>query len=437
MSAPERLTVSVVGTGYLGTAHAAGMAQLGHDVVAMDVDAEKIALLSACELPFFEPGLGALLRKGVESGRLRFTTSYDDLAGAGAHFVCVGTPQAPGSCAADLRWVEAAFGELAARLTGPALIVGKSTVPAGTARRMAETVRRITGGDRVEVAWNPEFLREGHAVEDTLRPDRLVFGVETPRAEKVLREVYRPVIEEGCPVVVADYATAELVKVSANAFLAMKISFINAIAQVCEATGAAVLPLAEALGYDDRIGPRFLGPGLGFGGGCLPKDIRALYSCAGDLGLDEVAAFLRQVDVINLGRRDRVLALGRDLLGGSYAGARVCALGAAFKPNTDDVRDSPALAVASAAQAEGARVVVHDPVAVDGARRLRPDLVYADSILTAARGADLVLLLTDWTEFENLDPAVLSPVVRRRNMVDGRNLLIPARWRAAGWAYRA
>ncbi|MEO3812782.1 UDP-glucose/GDP-mannose dehydrogenase family protein [Sphaerisporangium sp. B11E5] len=433
--AASGLTVSVVGTGYLGTAHAAGMAQLGHDVVAMDVDAEKIASLSACELPFFEPGLGALLRKGVESGRLRFTTSYDDLAGADAHFVCVGTPQAPGSCAADLRWVEAAFTELADRLSGPSVIVGKSTVPAGTARRMADIVARRT--DQVEVAWNPEFLREGHAIEDTLRPDRLVFGVETPRAEKVLREVYRTVIEEGCPVVVAGYATAELVKVSANAFLAMKISFINAIAQVCEATGAAVLPLAEALGYDDRIGPRFLGPGLGFGGGCLPKDVRALYACASELGLEDVAAFLRQVDVINLGRRDRILSLGRELLGGSYAGARVCALGAAFKPNTDDVRDSPALAVAAGARREGARVVVHDPVAVDSARRARPDLEYADSILTAARGADVVLLLTDWTEFEDLDPSVLTPVVRHRNIVDARNLLLPTRWRASGWNYRS
>jgi UDPglucose 6-dehydrogenase len=442
MQTPEgagRLRVSVIGTGYLGTAHAVGMAELGHDVIGMDVDPEKIALLSACEVPFFEPGLSELLRKNVEAGRLRFTGSYDEVAaGADIHFVCVGTPQLPGSLDADLRWVETAFTELSRRLAGPALVVGKSTVPVGTAKRMAEIVRRHAAGDgRVEVTWSPEFLREGHAVEDTLRPDRLVFGVESAWGEQLLRRVYGPVIRDGCPVVTTGYATAELIKVSANAFLGMKISFINAIAQICEASGADVLPLAEALGYDERIGGRFLGPGLGFGGGCLPKDLRALLACASDLGLRDVADFLRQIDTINLSRRARALAIGRELLGGAYAGRRVCLLGAAFKPNTDDVRDSPALAVAEAVHHEGGEVVIHDPVATGSARRSHPHLGYADTLAGAARDADLVMLLTDWTEWHDMDPAVLDKWVRGRNMVDARNVLAPERWRSAGWNYRA
>ncbi|GAA1273648.1 UDP-glucose/GDP-mannose dehydrogenase family protein [Sphaerisporangium rubeum] len=431
--------MSVIGTGYLGTAHAVGMAELGHAVIGMDVDREKIAALSACEVPFFEPGLTELLRKNVEAGRLRFTASYDEVAAdADIHFVCVGTPQLPGALGADLRWVESAFTELSARLTGPALVVGKSTVPVGTARRMAEVVRRhAADGARVEVTWSPEFLREGHAVEDTLRPDRLVFGVASARGERLLREVYRPVIEHHCPVVVTDYATAELIKVSANTFLAMKISFINAIAEICEAAGADVLPLAAALGHDERIGGSFLGPGLGFGGGCLPKDIRALLACASELGLGDVAAFLHQIDVINLRRRTRVVDAGREMLGGRYAGRRVCVLGAAFKPGTDDVRDSPALAVAQAVLDEGADVVVHDPVATGGAARSHPRLRYAGTLAGAAKDADLVMLLTDWTEWRGMDPAVLEPWVRERTIVDARHALSPSRWRSAGWNYRA
>ncbi|MDP4511948.1 UDP-glucose dehydrogenase family protein [Nonomuraea turcica] len=431
------LRVSVIGAGYLGTTHAIGMALLGHDVVAMDIEKEKIAQLSSCELPFFEPGLGELLRKCMELGRIRFTTSYDDAAEADIHFVCVGTPQLPGSLNADLRWVETAFIELARRVCGPAIIVGKSTVPTGTARRMAEIVRRHSADRRVGVAWNPEFLREGCAIEDTLRPNRLIFGVESPHAEKLLRAVYQPIIERGCPVVVTDYATAELAKVSANAFLAMKISFINAMAQICEATGAAVLPLTETLGYDDRIGRRFLGPGLGFGGGCLPKDLRALCACAADQGLDDVASLFRQVDAINLSRRHRALALGRELLGGTYAGKRVCVLGAAFKPNTDDIRDSPALAVGVAAYREEAYVVIHDPVAMNSAKRVHPELEYAETIVEASRDSDLIMLLTEWTEFIDMDPALLSTAVRSRNIFDGRNALTAERWHSAGWNYRA
>ena len=429
----HRLTV--LGTGYLGATHAACMASLGYDVLGMDVDEAKIARLSSGEVPFFEPGLEPLLRKGLETGRLRFTTSYDEVVGFGdVHFLCVGTPQREGSDAADLSYVESVVDNLVPRLTPKDLVVGKSTVPIGTAERIAS---RLPEG--VELAWNPEFLREGFAVEDTLRPDRLVFGVrEGGRGEAVLREVFGPVIEQaGCPVVVMDYASAQLVKVAANAFLATKISFINAMAEVCEATGADVKKLSEALAPDARIGGRFLHAGLGFGGGCLPKDIRAFMARAEELGVDQALSFLREVDAINLRRRARMVDLARGEAGGDFTGVRVGVLGAAFKPNTDDIRDSPALDVASTILGEGATVTVYDPAAVDNARARYPELAYAASAVEAARDADVVLHLTEWAEFRDMDPGVLSTVVRRRRIVDGRNALDPARWRAAGWTYRA
>ncbi len=437
MSSVDPLRLAVIGTGYLGATHAVCMAHLGHEVVALDVDESKVARLAAGDVPFFEPGLDELLRKVLETGRLRFTTSYQDVAeSADVHFICVGTPQVKDGYAADLRYVEAAFGGLAPLLRRPALVVGKSTVPAGTAARMAELVRERSGNDQVEVAWNPEFLREGFAVDDTLRPDRLVFGVASAWAEQQLRLTYARAIEDGCPVVVTDFATAELVKVAANSFLATKISFINAMAEVCEVVHADVTKLSEALGYDERIGRRFLHPGLGFGGGCLPKDIRAFMARAEELGVDQALAFLKDVDDINKRRRARTVELGRELVG-SFAGARVCVLGAAFKPNSDDIRDSPALDVAAAIQRQGASVVVYDPAAVDNARVMYPELEYAETALDAARGADLVLLLTEWTEFRQMDPEVLGAAVAARRLVDGRNALQPTSWRAAGWTYRA
>jgi len=433
-----RPRLSVLGTGYLGATHAVCMTELGYEVVGLDVDEAKVGKLTAGEVPFFEPGLAELLRKALDTGRLRFTTSYEEVAEfADVHFVCVGTPQQKDSNAADLTYVRAAFSSLAPLLRRPALVVGKLTVPTGTAAQMADVVRRLAPGGDVEVAWNPEFLREGFAVEDTLKPDRLVFGVESGRAEALLRASFAPVIEAGCPVVVTDFATAELVKVAANSFLATKISFINAMAEVCEVVHADVTKLSEALGYDDRIGRRFLQPGLGFGGGCLPKDIRAFMARAGELGADEALGFLRDVDAINMRRRARAVDLGRGLLDGSFTGSRVAVWGAAFKPNSDDIRDSPALDVAVAIQREGARVVVYDPAAVDNARRVHPELEYATSALDAAGGADLVLLLTEWTEFREMDPAVLGDVVGARRIVDGRNALDPVMWREAGWVYRA
>ena len=432
----KRLTV--IGTGYLGATHAACMAELGFEVLGIDVLPDRIERLAAGDLPFYEPGLPEVLRRNLENGRLRFTTSYEEIAEFGdVHFVCVGTPQKPGEYAADVSYVDASITALAPLLTRECLVVGKSTVPVGTATRVAELLTRLAPSPEVELAWNPEFLREGYAVQDTLRPDRLVIGVRSERAENVLREVYARQLADGVPLVVTDFATSELVKVSANAFLATKISFINAMAEVCEATGADVTKLSQALAHDDRIGGRFLGPGLGFGGGCLPKDIRAFMARAGELGVDQALSFLREVDAINIRRRIRMVDLARVLLGGSFRGRKVCVLGAAFKPNSDDVRDSPALDVAAEIRDRGGDVTVYDPQALDNARKAQPSLGFGNSALEAAADADVVLLLTEWREFRDLDPEVLGAQVHMRNIVDGRNALHPEQWRAAGWTYRA
>ncbi|MFI2377127.1 UDP-glucose dehydrogenase family protein [Streptomyces sp. NPDC018964] len=435
--AAPRLTV--IGTGYLGATHAICMAALGFDVLGVDVDPVKIERLGAGEVPFFEPGLPELLAKTMDSGRLRFTTSFEEAAEFGdVHFICVGTPQQQGSDAADLSYVDAAVTELARHLRRRALVVGKSTVPVGTAARLTELVRRLApAGEEVELAWNPEFLREGYAVDDTLRPDRLVFGTASAWAEERLRAAFAPVIDRGTPVVVTDLTTAELVKVAANSFLATKISYINAMAEVCEATGGDVTGLAEALAYDDRIGGRFLKPGLGFGGGCLPKDIRAFAHRAEELGVGQAVGFLREVDDINKRRRARTVDLVRELAGGDLTGVRVTALGAAFKPNSDDIRDAPALDVASTLHRLGARVTVVDPAATENARRSHPQLDYGTDAISAAADADVVVLLTEWNEFRQIAPEAMGAVVNHRRIVDGRHALDPARWRAAGWEYRA
>ncbi|MBK3624347.1 UDP-glucose/GDP-mannose dehydrogenase family protein [Streptomyces sp. MBT49] len=431
--------LTVIGTGYLGATHAICMAVLGFDVLGVDVDPVKIERLGSGEVPFFEPGLPELLAKALDTGRLRFTTSFEEAGEFGdIHFVCVGTPQQQGSYAADLTYVDGAVTELARHLRRRALVVGKSTVPVGTAARLTELVQRTApAGTDVELAWNPEFLREGYAVDDTLRPDRLVFGTQSPWAEEQLRAAFAPVIEQGTPVVVTDLPTAELVKVAANSFLATKISYINAMAEVCEATGADVTGLAQALSYDDRIGGRFLRPGLGFGGGCLPKDIRAFSHRAEELGVGQAVSFLREVDAINQRRRARTVDLVRELAGGDLAGVRVTALGAAFKPNSDDIRDAPALDVARTLHRAGAVVTVVDPAATGNARRAYPELTYGTDVLGAAAGADVVVLLTEWTEFREIDPQAMGAVVAGRRIVDGRHALDPVRWRAAGWEYRA
>ncbi|BBZ62424.1 UDP-glucose dehydrogenase family protein [Mycolicibacterium monacense] len=433
--------IAVFGTGYLGATHAACMAELGHQVLGVDIDEGKLAKLAAGELPFFEPGLPDVLRSNIKAGRLRFTTSYEEAAEfADVHFIAVGTPQKHGELAADLRYVDGVVESLAPLLTRPAVIFGKSTVPAGTAARLGARLRKLApSGEQAELAWNPEFLREGFAVNDTLHPDRIVLGVDRDRpgnAEAVAREIYAPVIEESIPFLVTDLATAELVKTSANAFLATKISFINAIAEICEATGADVSVLADAIGHDARIGRRFLNAGIGFGGGCLPKDIRAFIAMAGELGAGQAFALLREVDSINMRRRNKVVELAREAAGGSFVGTRVAVLGAAFKPDSDDVRDSPALNIAGQMQLQGAAVSVYDPEAMQNARQLFPTLAYASGIHEACAGADVVMILTEWKQFVAIDPDELGEAVRRRIIIDGRNCLSPQMWRDAGWTYR-
>jgi UDPglucose 6-dehydrogenase len=432
-----RMRCTVFGTGYLGATHAVGMAELGHEVVGVDIDPGKVAKLAAGDIPFYEPGLRELLTDNLAAGRLRFTTDYDLAADfADVHFLGVGTPQKKGQYGADLSHVHAVIDNLVPRLTRAAVLVGKSTVPVGTAAELAVRAAALApSGVDVEIAWNPEFLREGHAVHDTLEPDRIVLGIQedSVRSEAVIRELYAPLLAADIPFLVTDLQTAELVKVSANAFLATKISFINAISEVCEASGADVTLLADALGYDSRIGRKFLNAGLGFGGGCLPKDIRAFMARAGELGANQALTFLREVDSINMRRRTKMVELATAACGGALLGANIAVLGAAFKPESDDVRDSPALNVAGQLQLNGAAVNVYDPKALENARRLFPTLNYAVSVTEACDGADAVLVLTEWPEFTNLDPDDLADRVRARVVVDGRNCLDAERWKQAGW----
>jgi UDPglucose 6-dehydrogenase len=405
----------------------------------VDVDATKIDQLAHGVAPFYEPGFPDLLRENIDAGRLRFSTSLREAADFGdVHFVCVGTPQRSGSAAADMTYVDAVIKGLAPHLSRNCLIVGKSTVPVGTAARLASMVAALApAAEGVQVAWNPEFLREGFAVNDTLHPDRLVVGVESAEAEATLRQVYAEILDAGTPYIATDVATAELVKVSANAFLATKISFINAISEVCETVGADIVPLAAALGHDPRIGSRFLAPGLGFGGGCLPKDIRAFLARAEELGVEDVLTFLKNVDAVNVSRRRSAVDLARAMLGGSLKDKRIAVLGAAFKPNSDDIRDSPALYVASALHESGAHVRIHDPEAIENARTSHPALNYTTEVQKAFEGAQLAVHLTEWQEYRELDPQYLSTLVTTPQILDARNALDIDLWRAAGWTIRA
>ncbi|GAB2756557.1 UDP-glucose dehydrogenase family protein [Streptomyces bullii] len=430
------MKLTVIGTGYVGAVHAACMAEIGHTVLGVDINPDRVDLLNRAKAPMHEPGLDELLTRTVASGRLRFTTSLAQAARfAGLHFICVGTPQQPDSPAADVRYVDAAVEGMAPDLRPGSLVVGKSTVPVGTAARLAARLRQVA--PQAEIAWNPEFLREGSAVRDTLWPERLVVGVSSARAEAVLRDVYAPMLRGGVPFFCTDPSTAELVKVAANSFLATKISFINAMAEVCDAAGADVTTLAQAIGEDSRIGHPFLQPGLGFGGSCFPKDIRAFAARAEELGAGKAVAFLHEVDEINTRQRRRTVDLARALVGGSFADRNVGVLGAAFKPDSDDVRDSPALAVADAVRAEGAEVRVHDPAALDNAQAAFPELKYTSVVPEACDGADLVLHLTPWREYAEIDPALLARVVRRPLLVDARNTLDVQAWQQAGWCVRA
>lgn len=435
------MKMTVFGTGYLGATHAACMAELGHEVLGVDVDGNKIAALSSGTVPFYEPGLPEVLERNLAAGRLSFSTDYALAAEfANVHFLGVGTPQRHGSYAADMTYVRAVIEQLVPLLRGEHVIFGKSTVPVGTAAELQELADSLAPeGTSVEIAWNPEFLREGYAVKDTITPDRIVLGVRSgdSAAESLAREVYAQPLADNTPFLVTDLQTAELVKVAANAFLATKISFINAVSEICEIAGGDVVALADAIGHDDRIGRKFLGAGLGFGGGCLPKDIRAFMARAGELGADQALTFLREVDAINMRRRDRMVDLAKRAFNGSLLGHRVTVLGCAFKPNSDDVRDSPALSVAGSLSLGGAAVTVYDPQGMENARKVFPTLGYAESASEALSEAELVILATEWQEFRDLDPKAVAELVARTHIIDGRNVLDVASWNAAGWTVEA
>jgi UDPglucose 6-dehydrogenase len=430
-----KLRVSVIGTGYLGATHAACMSAMGFDVIGVDVDATKIELLSRGKVPFYEPGLEELLQQEIASGRLTFSTDFQAIKEADVHFICVGTPQSENSLAADMKYVDAALDAIAPICKPGSLVVGKSTVPVGTAARLRSKLLKIN--PKVDLAWNPEFLREGFAVEDTLHPNRLVVGVTTDEAENKLKAIYAKNLSENTPWIRADLPTSELVKVAANSFLATKISFINAMAEVCEAAGGDVTVLAKAIGYDPRIGSRFLQAGIGFGGGCLPKDIRAFMARAGELGADQALEFLREIDSINLRARQRVIELVRKDLSDNLTGKKITVLGAAFKPDSDDVRDSPALDIAVQIAAAGAQVTIHDPKAIAPAKKRFPALGFAEDVEVALKGADLVLHLTEWKQYRELDPAKVKSLVASPIIIDGRNALDREAWIAAGWKFRA
>ena len=430
-----KLRVSVIGTGYLGATHAACMSAMGFDVIGVDIDATKIELLSRGKVPFYEPGLEELLQQEIASGRLTFSTDFQAIKEADVHFICVGTPQSENSLAADMKYVDAALDAIAPICKPGSLVVGKSTVPVGTAARLRSKL--LTINPEVDLAWNPEFLREGFAVEDTLHPNRLVVGVTNDEAENKLKAIYAKNLSENTPWVRADLPTSELVKVAANSFLATKISFINAMAEVCEAAGGDVTVLAKAIGYDPRIGSRFLQAGIGFGGGCLPKDIRAFMARAGELGADQALEFLREIDSINLRARQRVIELVRKDLSDNLTGKKITVLGAAFKPDSDDVRDSPALDIAVQIAAAGAQVTIHDPKAIAPAKKRFPALGFAEDVEVALKGADLVLHLTEWKLYRELDPAKVKALVASPIIIDGRNALDREAWIAAGWKFRA
>ena len=429
------LKLSVIGTGYLGATHAACMASLGFEVIGLDTEASKIDLLSKGKVPFYEPELEELLSDQIKSGRLTFTNNVADLADADVHFICVGTPQIKNGNAADLTFVNSALESIAKHVKPGGLVVGKSTVPVGTATKLRNRLLELN--PKADLAWNPEFLREGFAVEDTLRPNRLVVGVENDSAEQLLKEVYATNLKDKTPWVRADLPTAELVKVAANSFLATKISFINAMAEICEAAGGDVTVLAKAIGYDPRIGSRFLQAGIGFGGGCLPKDIRAFMARAEELGASQAVEFLKEIDAINLRARQRIIELVRKDLSDDLQGKKVAILGAAFKPDSDDVRDSPALDIAAQIQAAGAIVTVHDPKAIANAQKRFPALNFAGDVNTTLKDAEIVLHLTEWKIYREIDPVKVKSIVKNPIVIDGRNALDRELWQSAGWKFRA
>ena len=426
------MKITVIGLGYLGATHAVAMAKIGHEVIGIETSEEKLASLRSGKAGFYEPGLDEELAIQLASGRLSFQSGHDQNSAASElHFICVGTPQRKDSLAANTSYLFSAIRDLAPYLNEKALVVGKSTVPVGTAAELTKELNSLVSFD-AQLAWNPEFLREGTALEDSLHPDRLVVGVDSEFTETKLSEVFAPMIQAGVPFIVTDIPTAELVKSAANAFLATKISFINSMAEIAEVSGANASMLAEAIGYDERIGNKFLRNGVGFGGGCLPKDIRSLMARAEELGVGESVAYLKEVDKVNLRRRERVIELLKQELG-SLSSRKVLVLGAAFKPDSDDIRDSPALDIALLAKAAGAEVVIHDPISLPGVRAKHPELIAVDDLVAAFDSVDAVVLATEWKTYRELDPGLVKSVVSNALIIDGRNVLDVAKWQSAGF----
>ena len=421
----------VVGLGYLGVTHALAMAKLGHEVVGFDIDAVRVDYLNAGRVSFHEPGLEEALREAQSKELVQFQTSFEMTEPPDIVFICVGTPQTGSGGSADTSFVFSAGDSLARVISPDTVVVGKSTVPVGTAAALRQRMSEVAGFP-VRLAWNPEFLREGTAFEDSLNPDRIVIGSWDDFSSQKLKEVYKPILDRGTPLVEVDVPTAELVKVAANAFLATKVSFINAMAEIAEVSGADAVELAKAIGYDDRIGNKFLRSGIGFGGGCLPKDIRGFVARAEELGAGEAVSFLKDVDVINQRRRARVVALAEQEMGG-LKDRRILMLGLSFKPDSDDMRDSPALDIALRLAQAGAKVTVHDPVALNALGEKHPELIREQDLSAAARDQELVILGTEWSEYRAIEPKAFGDLVANKLVIDGRNVLDVAAWQAAGW----
>ncbi|MFD5696547.1 UDP-glucose dehydrogenase family protein [Streptomyces lasiicapitis] len=430
------MRVSVIGCGHLGAPHAAAMAELGHEVVGVELSPETCRILQSGRGAFYERGLDELLAKHVASGRLRFTTELPEAAGwADLHFLAVGTPLREDGRGYDVSQVLGAVRSLAPLLTRPCTIVGKSMVTVGTVARLQEIVS-AEAAEGVELVWNPEFLREGHAVEDSLHPDRIVAGLSSAAAQKAIAEVYAPILARGgVELIVTDPQTAEVLKSAANAFLSTKISFINAMAEVCEITGADVNAVAYGIGIDHRIGHAGMRPGIGYGGGCLPKDVAAFAHRVEELGAEHAAGLLGAVEAVNRSRMDTAVALVERAHGSALDGAAITVLGASFKPGTSDVRNSPALRLAGRLHQAGARTVIYDPESNEAARRLHPEYTYANDLRSALHEAEAVVLATDWPLFtqDTQLPSSAGAIVRARVLIDVRNSVDSHAWLAAGW----
>jgi UDPglucose 6-dehydrogenase len=428
------MRIAMIGSGYVGLVSGACFAQFGHDVVCIDKDEGKIARLRKGEMPIYEPGLDKLVADNVKAGRLSFSTKLGDAVGnADAVFIAVGTPTRRGDGHADLTYVYAAAAEVADAISGYTVVVTKSTVPVGTGREVARIIRETQPSAEFDVCSNPEFLREGAAIEDFMKPDRVVIGVESQRARDVMAEVYRPLNLIQTPMVFTNIETAEVTKYAGNAFLATKITFINEIADLCEKVGADVHDVARGIGLDGRIGRKFLHPGPGFGGSCFPKDTLALAYTAREVNAPQT--IVEQVIEVNNARKKRMARKVIDFCGGSVKGLTVGVLGLTFKPNTDDMRDAPSLDIVPALQAGGAKIVAFDPEGMAEAGRVLKDITFTKTAYEAAFEADVLVVITEWHEFRGLDPRRIKQVMRQPRIVDLRNIFNPEEMRGLGFTY--